>query len=101
MTPVSCCIRLTASTSDQISTIRPHSTRKMLSPVPMGFLSRCWQVAKMSLLRSTGHVALEHVVILSQPEIVSHVKVTKGRQEVTHHSADSGRIHLLWMTADH
>jgi hypothetical protein len=30
---MSCCRRVAASTSDQISTIRPHSMRKMLMPV--------------------------------------------------------------------
>ena len=31
--PVRCCLRVTASTSDQTSAIRPHSMRKMLIPV--------------------------------------------------------------------
>jgi hypothetical protein len=98
LAPMSCCLRPTASTSDQTSTIRPHLMRKILIPVQVAVRPEGRKISKLSLLGSHGRVALHYVVVLHD-KLIEGVTKIGGSQKFGHHRRDTGCVHYLGIPA--
>jgi hypothetical protein len=97
--PMSCCLRLTASTSDQTSTIRPHLMRKILIPVQVAMRPEGGRSPNCPCWVPTGRVALHHVVVLHDKLIEGVTKIGKRSQKFGHHRRNTGCVHYLGIAA--
>lgn len=91
---MSCCRRVTASTSDQISTIRPHSMRKMLMPVHVAMRPVGGRNKRIEICKGYRRHVDNSVVTYQTAELT--LRVTRGLTQCSFHAQGKQKIDALY-----